>query len=97
MEMDGPADSAADRHQCAGDDLMGPRAERCHSIWFIQVVGREIRWTDYYENSGFGLEHYVQELKKRREQHGSASATITFRMTSTMARSPTARAVSTRW
>jgi hypothetical protein len=40
------------------------------SIWFIQVVGREIRWVDYYENSGFGLEHYVQEIKRRREQHG---------------------------
>jgi hypothetical protein len=40
------------------------------SIWFIQVVGREIRWIDYYENSGYGLEHYVQEIKKRREQRG---------------------------
>jgi hypothetical protein len=40
------------------------------SIWFIQRVGREIRWVDYYENSGFGLEHYVEELKKRRAQHG---------------------------
>jgi hypothetical protein len=40
------------------------------SIWFVQVVGREIRWVDYYENSGFGLEHYVQEIQKRREQHG---------------------------
>jgi phage terminase large subunit len=40
------------------------------SIWFVQVVGREIRFVDYYENSGFGLEHDVQELKKRREQHG---------------------------
>jgi hypothetical protein len=40
------------------------------SIWFVQVVGREIRWVDYYENSGFGLEHYVQEIRKRREQHG---------------------------
>jgi hypothetical protein len=40
------------------------------SIWFVQVVGREIRLIDYYENSGFGLEHYVQELKKRREQYG---------------------------
>jgi phage terminase large subunit len=28
------------------------------------------RWVDYYENSGFGLEHYVQEIRKRREQHG---------------------------
>jgi hypothetical protein len=40
------------------------------SIWFVQVVGREIRWVDYYENSGFGLEHYVGEIRKRREQHG---------------------------
>jgi hypothetical protein len=40
------------------------------SIWFVQVVGREIRFVDYYENSGFGLEHYVQEINKRRQQHG---------------------------
>lgn len=40
------------------------------TIWFIQVVGREIRWVDYYENSGFGLEHYVAEIKKRREAGG---------------------------
>jgi hypothetical protein len=40
------------------------------TIWFVQVIGREIRFIDYYENSGFGLEHYVQELKKRREQYG---------------------------
>jgi phage terminase large subunit len=40
------------------------------SIWFVQVVGREIRWVDYYENSGFGFEHYVAEIRKRREQHG---------------------------
>jgi hypothetical protein len=40
------------------------------TIWFIQVVGREIRWVDYYENSGFGLEHYVHELGRRRQQHG---------------------------
>ena len=42
------------------------------AIWFIQVAGREIRLVDYYENSGFGLEHYVQELTRRREQHGFA-------------------------
>lgn len=40
------------------------------TIWFVQVVGREIRWVDYYENSGFGLEHYVAEIKKRREAGG---------------------------
>jgi hypothetical protein len=40
------------------------------AIWFIQLIGREIRFVDYYENSGFGLEHYVQELNRRRQQHG---------------------------
>jgi hypothetical protein len=48
------------------------------SIWFIQVVGREIRWVDYYENSGFGLEHYVQELTKRRERDGFSFGTHYF-------------------
>ncbi len=41
-----------------------------NTIWFIQVAGLEIRFIDYYENSGYGLEHYVNELKKRRELHG---------------------------
>jgi len=40
------------------------------AIWFVQVTGREIRFVDYYENSGFGLEHYVQEITRRRQQHG---------------------------
>jgi hypothetical protein len=40
------------------------------AIWFIQVIGREIRFVDYYENSGFGLEHYVQEIGKRRAAGG---------------------------
>jgi hypothetical protein len=40
------------------------------SIWLIQVVGRELRLLDYYENSGFGLEHYVAELGRRRDAHG---------------------------
>ncbi len=41
-----------------------------NTIWFIQVVGLEVRLIDYYENSGYGLEHYVGELARRREQHG---------------------------
>jgi hypothetical protein len=40
------------------------------AIWFVQAVGREIRFVDYYENSGFGLEHYVQELANRRANGG---------------------------
>jgi len=41
-----------------------------NTIWFIQVAGLEIRFVDYYEASGHGLEHYVGELKARRERHG---------------------------
>jgi hypothetical protein len=40
-------------------------------VWFVQVIGREIRFVDYYENSDFGLDHYVGEIRKRREQHGT--------------------------
>lgn len=33
------------------------------SIWVGQVVGAEWHWLRYYENSGFGLDHYVDWLK----------------------------------
>lgn len=35
------------------------------AIWFAQVVGKEIRIVEYYENSGFGLDHYVDYIKSR--------------------------------
>ena len=35
------------------------------SIWVFQVVGGEIRVLDAFENSGFGLDWYVEELEKR--------------------------------
>jgi len=35
------------------------------SIWFIQHVGRERRIIDFYENSGFGFDHYVGTLNSR--------------------------------
>jgi hypothetical protein len=41
-----------------------------NAIWFIQVAGLELRFIDYYENSGHGLEHYVNELAARRARHG---------------------------
>ncbi|MEW6645397.1 MAG: terminase [Pseudomonadota bacterium] len=41
-----------------------------NTIWFNQVVGLEVRWIGYYEASGYGLDHYVGELHKWREQHG---------------------------
>lgn len=35
------------------------------AIWFFQNNGPEIRIIDYYENSGVGLDHYVQVLKSK--------------------------------
>jgi phage terminase large subunit len=40
------------------------------SIWFYQVVGKEIRMMDYYEGSGTGLQHYVQVLRERGYTYG---------------------------
>jgi hypothetical protein len=36
------------------------------AIWFIQVVGSEVRWIDYYENRGEGLDHYARTVNARR-------------------------------
>lgn len=33
------------------------------SIWIAQRVAKEIRLLDYYENRGFGLDHYVEWIK----------------------------------
>lgn len=33
------------------------------AIWIFQVVGKEWHWIDYYENSGFALDHYVDWVK----------------------------------
>lgn len=41
------------------------------SIWFAQVVGREVRIIDYYENSGYGLDHYVSVIKQRDYNYGT--------------------------
>ena len=35
------------------------------TIWWLQWVGRELRWIDYYENAGEQLEHYVSVLKAK--------------------------------
>jgi hypothetical protein len=39
--------------------------EDAMALWFGQQVGREIHWLEYYENSGFGLDHYVDYVKSR--------------------------------
>ena len=35
------------------------------SIWFLQQIGHELRFIDYYENQGQGIAHYAKELKDR--------------------------------
>lgn len=35
------------------------------AIWFVQLFNNEIRVIDYYENSGEGLTHYINELNSR--------------------------------
>lgn len=39
-------------------------------IWFFQVIGREIRIIDYYEASGYGLDHYAKVLTDRKYAYG---------------------------
>lgn len=40
------------------------------SIWFAQEMGSELRFIDYYENSGCGLDHYVKVLKAKDYNYG---------------------------
>jgi phage terminase large subunit len=47
--------------QCAWDLGIGDST----AIWVFQCIGSEIRILDAFENSGFGLEWYVEELSKR--------------------------------
>jgi phage terminase large subunit len=35
------------------------------SIWWLQFAGRELRWLEYYENSGEQLGHYTQIVKSK--------------------------------
>lgn len=35
------------------------------TIWFWQMVSKEIRVIDYYEASGYGLDHYAKVLQER--------------------------------
>lgn len=35
------------------------------AIWWLQFVGRELRWLEYYENSGEQLDHYAKIVKDR--------------------------------
>lgn len=35
------------------------------AIWWLQFVGRELRWLEYYENNQQPLEHYVKIIKEK--------------------------------
>lgn len=41
------------------------------SLWFAQIVGREIHIIDFYETSGVGLDHYVKVLRDKPYLYGS--------------------------
>ncbi|OEU67062.1 MAG: hypothetical protein BA863_08090, partial [Desulfovibrio sp. S3730MH75] len=38
------------------------------AIWFVQVIGRECRFVDYYENSGEGLAFYARILSEKKQE-----------------------------
>jgi len=40
------------------------------SIWFFQIVGKEVRLLHYYENNNQGIEHYIQYLQEFAAKHG---------------------------
>lgn len=40
------------------------------AIWFLQQVGHEVHWIDYYEASGVGLDHYAKMLQGRPYVYG---------------------------
>ena len=41
------------------------------TIWFMQPCGRAFNFIDYYENSGYGLEHYAKVLKEKPYTYGN--------------------------
>jgi hypothetical protein len=41
------------------------------TIWFMQPIGKSYHFVDYYEGSGFGLEHYAKKLKEKPYNYGN--------------------------
>lgn len=41
------------------------------TIWFMQPVGKEFHFIDYYEGSGYGLEHYAKVMKEKPYVYGN--------------------------
>ena len=44
------------------------------SVWFVQMAGKEFRLIDYYENTGYGIEHYAKVLKEKPYTYGNQHA-----------------------
>jgi len=40
------------------------------AIWFMQQIGREYRFIDYYENTGMGMVHYAKIIKEKDYVYG---------------------------
>lgn len=53
-----PRDKAADVY-CSWDLGIGDNM----TLWVFQIIGREWHFLKYYENNGYGLDHYVDWLK----------------------------------
>ena len=41
------------------------------AIWFMQPVGQTFNFIDYYESSGYGLEHYAKVLREKPYLYGN--------------------------
>ena len=41
------------------------------TIWFMQHIGKEYHFIDYYESTGYGLEHYAKVLKEKPYVYGN--------------------------
>lgn len=37
-------------------------------LWFFQIVGREVRWVDYFEDNGEGLGYYFRILEEKKQK-----------------------------
>lgn len=48
------------------------------SIWWLQFIGRELRWLEYYENSGEQLEHYAAVVRSKSYTYASPAIYLPF-------------------
>ena len=55
-----PYDPAADVYSCWDLGIADAM-----SRWDFQIINDEWRWLYYYENTGFGIDHYINEVKSR--------------------------------